>query len=446
MHPTAAVAAEQDPSVALDTLAVFNLLAEPRFATAVADSLPPHRHRRYPPLETLAMFVRQALAHGGACQQAVDEHIALCIARGTAVPSASTAAYCEARARLPQTLVERLARELGRQVCSGAERSWRWHGRRVLLVDGTGFSMPDTAANEQRFPRADSARCAVGFPQGRLCVLSCASTGAIVDARISAAKGKASGEQTQLRALGEGLVEGDVLVGDAINENYWTFVMLDACAADGVFELGGSRYLPSKACSVMTIRRPRRPEWMDKERYAAAPAELVVRVTVSKKRGFPDRTLLSTFSDERAVGDAEIVALYARRWSVEGDFRALKCALDGGILRCRTPAMVEKELWVHLLAYNLVRLVMSEAARAGGCEPRQLGFTHALTSWRAWLGTGQAIDARGLEQMLQRIAARRVGNRAGRCEPRAIKRRPKPRSRLDMPRALARKYWYTYER
>lgn len=447
MQPTAVLPTEQQVRESLDAIAVFNLLTDQRFFETVEGCLPPHRERRYPPTETLAMFVRQALADDGSCQAAVDERITWCVQHKMSPPSASTAAYCEARQRLPEDFIERLATLVGNTVSEQAESRWRWRDRRVLLVDGTGFSMPDTKKNQAEFPQPASQAEGCGFPLGRLRALSCAATGAIVDATISAGKGKASGEQTQLRVLARSLKPNDVLVGDAINENYWCFAMLATLGIDGVFELNGSRCLvPGKHRSHLMLSRPRRPSWMSREDYASVPETITVRKTISRKKGFRDKILLSTFVDDSVVTDDEICALYAARWSIETDFRSLKCALHTGILGCRTPEMVRKELRVHLLAYNLVRLLMSDAAKVAGCEPRQISFCQALKVWRSWLERGTPLDAYGLGQLLERIAKPRVRNRPGRCEPRAIKRRGKPRSLLDLPRKLARQYWYSYER
>jgi len=132
------------------------------------------------------------------------------------------------------------------------------------------------------------------------------------------------------------------------------------------------------------------------------------------------------------------LAEFAKRWDIEVDFRSLKDTLAAGILACRTPEMVLKELAVHVLGYNLVRLLMCEAADEAGLEPRQISFRHAQQCWNAWVKSGAPLHEEGWHLLLQRIGQKKVRNRKGRKEPRAVKRRPKRTTWLDLPRDLAR--------
>ena len=143
---------------------------------------------------------------------------------------------------------------------------------------------------------------------------------------------------------------------------------------------------------------------------------------------------------------SRVRALYDRRWDVESDFKSIKDTLGAGVLGCCTPEMVTKELAVHLLGYNLIRLLMCEAAATADLEPRQMSFRHTQQLWCAWVRQGAPLDEGGWQVLLSRIARRRVRNRPGRREPRAIKRRPKPRSLLNLPRRLARTVCHRYER
>ncbi len=438
MQPTCDLPSEQHLRARLDSVGVFNLITDDRFFDAVESHLPAHRERTYPPTETLAMFVAQVLNDDSSCQRAVNDRIVRCLQHGLRPPGTSTAAYCEARARLPVSLVETLFKTVGQRVSNDALPEWLWRGRSVYFIDGTGLTMPDTPDNQREFPQPSSQQEGVGFPEARMVALSCAATGAIIDALIAPAKGKATGELSQMRTLARSLAPGDVLVGDAIYETYWTFVMLQGIGCDGVFEINGSRSRPEKRRAHLTLNRPCRPEWMDAEAYESCPRQIRVRQVVSRRRGFQDTFFITSLIEQRLVSAKEIVALYLRRWNVETDFRSLKCALDAGILSCRSAEMIKKELWVHLLAYNLTRLLMSEAAVLCHREPRSISFRHTVQLWSAWSQCGQQLDAQGWAYLLRAVAARRVGNRPGRREPRAIKRRPKSRKLLDMPRSDAR--------
>ena len=231
VHTTRARSSGQAEPTRLDGGAVLALLEDEPFAAALEAELPAHRKRSYPPRETLAMFVAQVLSDDPSLRRAVNERIVRDIARGVRPPSSSTAAYSDARQRLPLALVERLARLVGQRVCRRARQGARAQEARVFFGDGTTVSMPDTDENQEPFPQPGSQLAGVGFPQARLCALSCATSGAIVEATILACEGKASGEQAQLRVLADTLVAGDVLVGDAIHENYWTFAALQRIGA-----------------------------------------------------------------------------------------------------------------------------------------------------------------------------------------------------------------------
>ena len=430
----------------LDSIGVFNLITDDRFLGTIEAHLPAHRERTYPPTETLAMFVAQVLSDDSSCQRAVDERIVRCLQHGLRPPGASTAAYCEARLRLPSALVDAMYKAVGQHVSDNAPGKLLWRGRRVLFIDGTGVTMPDTLDNQCLFPQPSSQQKGVGFPEARVVALACAATGAIIDTMVGPAKGKATGELSQMRELARSLRPDDVFVGDAIYETFWSFMMLQETGCDGVFEINGSRRRPSKRRTQLTLTRPARPQWMDLETYQSCPKQIMVRQVVKRHRGFQPRVFLTTLSDSKLVSERQIVKLYLLRWNIETDFRSLKCALGAGILSCRTAAMVKKELSVHLLAYNLTRLLMTEAAARCDCEPRSISFRHTVQLWSAWALSGCELDDQGWSCLLKAIAGRRVGKRPGRCEPRAVKRRPKPRPLLDMPRSEARRCAHRYER
>ncbi|ASJ70370.1 hypothetical protein [Granulosicoccus antarcticus] len=117
---------------------------------------------------------------------------------------------------MPVLLVETLFKAVGQQVSDNALPEWLWRGCPVYFIDGTGLSMPDTPDNQREFPQPSSQKKGVGFPEARMVALSCAATGAIIDALIAPAKGKATGVLSQMRILARSLTQGDILVGDAI--------------------------------------------------------------------------------------------------------------------------------------------------------------------------------------------------------------------------------------
>ena len=426
----------------LDAVDFFNVLTGPELLDAVEEHLPEHRERTYPPTVVLSMFIKQVLDADGSCQRAVNGWAAQRVAEGLSAQSVRTGGYCKARQRLPTALARAMTHETGRLLCSHAEPAWRWRGRVVKLVDGTGVSMPDTPENQARYPQPSSQAPGVGFPQARVVGVVCLSSGAVVDAAMGPLEGKGHGELSLYRGLMNAFNPGDVMLADALYCSYWLVATLQARGVDVLFEQHGSRSTDFRRGRRLSTRdhrvrwtKPReRPSWMTREEHERFPDEIEVRET--KVDG---RILVTTMLEPRKVGKRALSKLYAKRWNAELDIRNIKTTLGMEVLRCRTPEMVEKEFWVNLLAYNLVRLLMAQAARESGLEPRQMSFKHTIQMWTEWTQLHRGMPAEAYrDDLLRLIAQVIVGERPGRIEPRAQKRRPKPYPWLKVPRAVAR--------
>jgi len=415
----------------------FNLLTGPELLEAAEVHLPEHRERLYPPTVTLSMFMRQVLNEDGSCQKAVNGWAAQRLAEGLSAQSVRTGAYCKARQRLPVAMVTALTREAGRLLSERAQRSWRWRGRVVKLVDGTGISMPDTAENQAHYPQPSSQAEGVGFPLARIVGVLCLSSGALIDAAIGPHTGAGSSELGLLRGLRAAFAAGDVMLADSYYCNYFLIATMARAGVDVVFEQHCARITDFRRGERLGARdhrvcwaKPARPSWMTPAQYAVFPDALTVReVQVD------GQVLVTTMLDQRQIRKCELSALYARRWNVELDLRTLKTTLGMEVLSCQTPAMIEKELWVYLLAYNLIRLLMAQAAIEANLQPRELSFKHTVQLWVEWSARQPLLDRAALFRL---IAQLRVGLRPGRIEPRARKRRPKPYPWLKIPRTSAR--------
>lgn len=422
----------------------FNMLTGPELLALTDSYLPGHRERLYPPTVTLSMFMKQVLAADRSCQRAVNAWAGQRAVEGLSVQSIRTGAYCQARQRLPLEMVRALTRETGRLLSSQSQRGWRWRGRAVKLADGTGISMPDTSENQTRYPQPSTQAKGVGFPLARLVAISCLSTGAVLEAAIGPHAGKGNSELDLFRSLLSALSAGDVLLADALYCHYFMIAELAAAGVDVLFEQHGSRITDFRRGQRLGERdhrvrwsKPRHcPEWMTPEQYRTFPRELTVREV--KVDG---RVLVTTMLDAQQVCKGELSELYASRWQVELDIRNIKTTLGMEVLRCLTPQMAEKELWVYLLAYNVIRLLMAQAAQQAGVHPRELSFKHTVQMWTEW--TACALRAEP-EQFFRLLAQLTVGNRPGRIEPRARKRRPKSYPWLKVPRAEARRQIRTY--
>jgi hypothetical protein len=195
----------------IEAMDFFNLLTAPELLQMTESLLPEHRERLYPPRLALSMFMGQVLSEDGSCQKAVDGWAAQRAAQGLSVQSVNTGAYCKARQRLPLEMVRTLARHTGVLLSERAQSGWRWRGRCVKLVDGTGILMPDTAANQACYPQPSSQASGVGSPLARLVGVICLSTGALLDSALGPHAGKGTSELGLLRRLASAFAAGDVM-------------------------------------------------------------------------------------------------------------------------------------------------------------------------------------------------------------------------------------------
>jgi hypothetical protein len=340
-------------------------------------------------------------------------------------------------------MVQAFTRHSAQRLEQRAADRWRWRGRSVKLLDGTGISMPDTAPNQAVFPQPMSQAAGVGFPLARLCALIDLASGAVLEAATGAQGGAGHGELALSRTLLGALKAGDVLLADALYANYWLIAELTAAGVDVVLQQHGSRRTDFRRGQSLGVRDhvvqwpepAQMPAWMSRAQYRAVPDQLTLReVQVG------GRVLVSTLRDARDVPKAQLGALDQHRWHVELDLRCIKTTLGMDVLRCQTPAMVEKELWVYLLAYNLIRLLMAQAAAHHGTVPRALSFKHTVQLWNEFSARSLChTEAGSLALLFALIAQQRVGHRPNRIEPRARKRRPKSFQWLKVPRHVARR-------
>jgi hypothetical protein len=407
----------------------------------------------YTPWLTFWAFFWQVLSPDRSCRAAVKRIAAWMARRGEALDDEDTGPYCKARARLPESVPFRLMRSTGRALHEAVPVEWLWCGRRVKVVDGTTVSMPDTATNQAAYPQSRSQRPGLGFPIARVVAVFCLATGAVLEAAIGKYAGKQTGEKALFRGLWDEYRPGDVSLGDRYYGSYFDIAMLKRRGVDSVCRLHQCRpsdYRRGRRLGtedhVVTWACPARPDWMDEVTYESLSDAMEVRIVRIRVaiRGFRTRVLdvVTTLLDADTYTKKDLGDLYRRRWEAELHLRSIKVVLGLDVLRCRTPAMVRKELWMGLLGYNVIRGLMAAAARAHGKVPRRVSFKGALQTLQAnetalCEGT-PAVRAWLLGILLGSIAADEVGHRPNRVEPRARKRRPKPYPLLMVPRAEAK--------
>ena len=278
----------------------------------------------------------------------------------------------------PPAVVHRAAgRTTGQRLSGKSPSSWLWKGRAVFLVEGSTASMPDTPANQKVYPQPRTQKPGLGFPLARFVAIICLSTGAVLDLAIGAYKGKRTGETSLLRTLLERLAPGFILLGDRYFASYFGIAQLVGRGVDGVFRMHQRRKVDFRKGRCLGIedhrvtwRKPARPEWMDEATYERIPDEMEVRELRFRvqQSGYRVRTivLVTTLLDSIVYTKEELAELYLQRWHVELDLRSIKVVMQMDVLRCKSPDMVEKEVWVHMLAYNIIRTFMAAAVAKEG--------------------------------------------------------------------------------
>jgi Transposase DDE domain len=410
--------------------------------------------RIFSPLVTLWVFLGQVLSADHSCRAAVARLLAHRLARGQRPCSAQTGAYCQARKRLPEEFFSSVACSVGRTLDEKVERRWLWQGRRVYLFDGTTVTMPDTPANQAAYPQVYNQQPGLGFPIARLGALISLACGAVVNLGFCRYAGKGEGEVSLLRRLWDVLVPGDVLLADRLSANWLNLLLLQQRGVELVSRL-------NKANRKADFRRGQRlgagdhlVRWakptsirsLDREAYHALPEFITVREARVRvfQPGFRTRSIVvvTTLLDPQQTTKEDLATLYRARWHNELDLRSLKAAMQMRELRCKTPELVRKEVWAHVLAYNLIRTVMAQAAATHDIPPRTISFTGAMQTLEAFqpLLEGRAArDAAGrlrlYHELLDAVASHRVADRPDRYEPRVKKRRRNHYGWLTEPRA-----------
>ena len=402
------------------------------------------RNRIFNPFVTLFAFLSQVFDDDSSCRQAVASTSLRLLARQGKSCSLGTSSLCKAKARLPVAFYEEISKRIAIGLESQREDQWTWRHGNVKLVDGTGLSMPDTAANQKKFPRAKGA----SFPVVRLLGVFSLATGGFIGGALSAWSGKGVGELTLLRQLWNHFDRGDTLLGDGLYANYWVLASALERGVGVVAEFNKrswGRINRKNGDQIIEIKKPVKPKSMNKSDYAQIPG--IVRVRIVKlccaPKGFRVKTkfILTTHLSSKEISADEILSLYKKRWQVELHLRSIKTLLGMDILKGQGPDMVQKEIWTHLIAYNLIRIKMLQIGRSHKKPPINFSFRatqQVLSLLRQVASLG--INIKEIEpKLLELLSIHTIGKRPDRFEPRAIKRRKKNFALLKGPRDAARR-------
>ncbi len=409
--------------------------------------------RIYSPLVTLWVFLGQVLSADHSCRAAVARLIAHRLSRGERPCSATTGAYCQARKRLPEQFFAAVACLVGRALDAKTDSQWLWKGRRVYMFDGTTVSMPDTPENQAAYPQVYNQKPGLGFPIARIGVITSLACGAVLNLGFCRYAGKGQGEVSLLRRLWEVLRRGDVLLADSLLSNWTGIVMLQERGVDLVSRLNKAHRKADFRRGIrlgdddhiVRWRKPTSIRSVDRRTYNSLPDYVTIREARFRvhQPGFRTKAIVvvTTLLDPQETTKEDLATLYRARWNNELDLRSIKFTMKMDVLRCKTPELVRKEVWTHILAYNLIRTIIAQAATKHGVEPRTISFKGALQTLEAFQ---PLIDFQGrrdhcfranlYQQLLDAVAHHRVADRPNRFEPRKRKRPPVKFDQMMKPR------------
>lgn len=402
------------------------------------------RERIFSLRRTFWCFLWQVLTPNTSCREVVRQVQALFGLRAGAQVDEDTGAYCQARSRLPQ---ERLEQALEASAKS-ADGLSSLAGRSVKAVDGSSVQLPDTAANQKTYPQPSEQKPGCGFPVMQIVALFSLASGAILKVATDALKPH---ELRLFQGFWSALKAGDILLADRGFSGYPLLGQLAQRGMDGILRLHqrrkvdfrkGKRLGPNDRL-FQWRKGPARAKYLSAREWASIPAEMTVRVVrfVLPRKGYraDQVTLVTTLLDPEEYSLQALAELYRRRWRLELCFRDLKTTMGMEQLRCQSPAMARKELLSYLIAHNLIRCLMAQAALRHQVELERVSFKGSVDAARHYSGAMAQARNPGTrrrlhDQLLQSLARDLVPERPGRREPRAVKRRPKPYPILNQPR------------
>jgi hypothetical protein len=406
------------------------------------------RSRLYTAPLTIYAFLSQVLSPDRSCRQTVAGIAGHRTATGKSACSADTGAYCKARSRMPEEVSRTVFEQSGRQLeDSLPENVGLWCGRRVRVVDGSTVQIADTPANRAEYPLQQNLQVGCHYPVVRILAIFSLAVGTVLETAIRPYQGKGTGETAMLRDSAPVFKEYDVVLGDRYFAGFWDIAWWKKKKVDLVTRLPKSRRADfrrgrrlGRGDHLITWRRTARPAWLTKQQADEFPDEIELReVSVAvEQAGFRTRRIIvvTTLLNHLVFKAADLAALYRRRWQAELNLRSLKTHMGMEHLRTKKPAMVRKEFYTYLTAYNLVRRVAYEAARQHGLKPWQVSFKGTLQTTNEFLRRyHQCPDVvTWLSRWLECVATHVVGNRPNRIEPYQVKRRPKDYELMNEPR------------
>jgi len=442
-------------AAALSSLSELNLLFNSFIPVRLLQPNKTKKHSRQRVFSlrcTFWAFLSQVLTPRTACIEVVRKVQAFCCAHALPVPQSGDSAYCQARQKLDKNHLLSIHRHVTDRLVQRLSPDWLWRERKVLVVDGTGIRLPDTDANQRTWPQPGEQRPGCGFPVMQVVACFCLHTGALlywVSSKLQ------EHESPLLRRLIPLMEKGSIVLTDRGFSSYSNLALCSEHQLDAVMRLHQARRVDlrrgkplGKEDRLMEWKRGQRRKGWSKQDWDRLPKSIVVRVVRLRiqSRGMRTKMLwiVTTLTDAQLYPKQALADLYLRRWRAELYLRDIKTTMGMEELRCKSPAMVEKEFIVFIIAYNLLRLLIADAASLSSQQPYQISFKGAADTLRQFQNALWSVrnHPRKLKQvhtdLLLIIADTQVADRPGRIEPRARKRRLKPYQNLNRPRSEMR--------
>jgi Transposase DDE domain len=425
-----------------------DILTEDMMQKSLQEENIKYRKRLYDPIVTIWIFICQVLAPDKSCSNAVSRVLSLLSDSDQPLASIDTGAYCKARKRLSLSFIIRLFRHVGQALHQKPANELLWCNRPVFLVDGSTFSMYDTPQNQQDFPQPKNQHQYHGFPVARILGIFCLATGAIIDAAIDSFWVP---EIKLFRILYSNLKPGDIALGDRLFGSYGDIALLSQRGIDCVFRMHHLRkpdFSKGKRLGlydhIVTWTKPKEGTLrLEPELYAQLPETMMVReiryfLTI---KGYRTKvvTLVTTLLDHHIYTYELLAELYGLRWQVEVNLRHLKTTMNMEHIQSKSPQMVRREFYVHLLAYNLIRATLWEAGIKHNINPLKLSYKGAMQHFLNFVPILAMAKDRELIHtlylvMLNIISQGKLLERPFRIEPRMVRTKKQSFPRLRRPR------------
>lgn len=396
-----------------------------------------HSRERLLPLErTFWCWLWQILQCNTSCRDVMKQVAMLFALQGRSIDENSSA-YCQSRKLILQGLLQQIYSHTAQAAFRWAPSSTRLQGRRLKALDGTSARLADTPENQTAFPQPGSQNSGAGFPVMKIVALFCVSSGAI----LGHATGNLWMSEISLAAqLINSLTDGDVLIVDRGFCNYALAALLGRNKIDVIarvpttvrhIDFRHGKRLGTKD-ALFTWKKSKRPcKWMALEQWLELPETLTLRILQVHIHSLGKRVktvmLMTTLLDPLLYPAGEIAQAYGLRWREEMCFDDLKTTLHMAHLKCLSPQMVKKELCMFLIAHNLLRCLMAQAAAQAQIKIEQISFKGTMDGFRqcSVAMTQAKSKARRIavwQEFMAGLAADRLPDRPGRVEPRAVKR------------------------